>query len=476
MESQITTQLEQMKEDWNRRAIENACWYINTLRLDQTEEEFDRTGAEGVAQWILPELELLTQHADPRNLRFLEIGCGIGRMTRHLAAIFGEIHSTDVSGEMIARARTRLADLPNVHLNETSGADVGPLPDDYFDIVYSIFVFQHVPSKEAIRSTLVDAWRVLKPGGLLRFQTNGVTDEKFLAASKNTWVGETFPEAEVRQLARQLGARVVSIYGADTLYCFSTLRKPRRDELPDPHPQPLIEYHGRADDPGITAIPAAGNDAWLSLVVAGFDPDRADTNEIRVEIDGQRVVPRYAGQIRPHYARPLPPHAAQMLYVEAAIPPGITPGPRPVRLLIDAETASPAILVTIVAPLPTVPTIISFRNLVDFGTDIEVTGPKSAITICVVGLDQTASPDNVRLRVGGRELRPDYVGFDPNFAGYKVDLKLPVMGPEAEGPAEAQDTGSLAPGPASFELVFKGVASTPLPIDLQRQSSDGPEY
>ena len=224
MESQIITQLAKMKDDWNRRAVENACWYINTLRMDQTEEEFDQTGAEGVAQWILPELELLTQHADPRTLRFLEIGCGIGRMTRHLAAIFGEVHSTDVSGEMISRARARLADLPNVHLYETSGADVGPHPDNCFDIVYSIFVFQHVPTKEAIRSTLVDAWRVLKPGGLLRFQTNGVTDPTFLVAEKDTWVGETFPEADVRDLARELGARVVSIYAADTLYCFSTLR------------------------------------------------------------------------------------------------------------------------------------------------------------------------------------------------------------------------------------------------------------
>lgn len=458
MESQTTSQLEQMKEDWNRRAVENACWYINTLRLDQTEEEFDRTGAEGVAQWILPELELLTQHADPRTLRFLEIGCGIGRMTRHLAAIFGEIHSTDVSGEMISRARKRLADLPNVHLYETSGADVGPLPDDYFDIVYSIFVFQHVPSKEAIRSTLVDAWRVLKPGGLLRFQTNGVTAENFLSAEKNTWVGETFAEAEVRQLARQLGARVVSIYGADTLYCFSTLRKPRTGETPDPHPRPTIEYLGRADDPDIADIPAAGNDAWLSLVVAGFDPELADTNVIRVEIDGQLVVPRYAGQIRPHFARRLPSRAGLMLYVEAGIPPGIAPGLRPVRLIIDEQTASPAILVTVVAPLPTVTTIISFRNLVDFGTDIEVTGPKSAITLCVVGLDQTASTDNVRLRVAGMELRPDYVGYDANFAGYKVDLQLPQGGDR------------LAPGPTSFELVFKGVASTPLLIDLQQSA------
>lgn len=454
MESQIITQLAQMKDDWNRRAVENACWYINTLRMDQTEEEFDQTGAEGVAQWILPELELLTQHADPRTLRFLEIGCGIGRMTRHLAAIFGEVHSTDVSGEMISRARVRLADLPNVHLYETSGADVGPHPDNCFDIVYSIFVFQHVPTKEAIRSTLVDAWRVLKPGGLLRFQTNGVTDPTFLVAEKNTWVGETFPEADVRDLARELGARVVSIYAADTLYCFSTLRKPRSGENPDQDRQPLIEHYGRADDPTISDIPAAGNDAWLSLVVSGFDPELADTNEIRVEIDGQSVCPRYAGQIRPHYARSLPAAAARMLYLEAAIPSGIAPGARSVRLITSPTMATPSVEVTVIAPLPTVTTIISFRNLVDFGTDIEVTGPKSAITLCVVGLDETASVDNVVLQAAGLDLRPAYVGYDPNFAGYKVDLNLP------------QGEERLSAGPTNFILIFKGVASAPLLIDL----------
>jgi ubiquinone/menaquinone biosynthesis C-methylase UbiE len=124
------------------------------------------------------------------RLRFLEIGCGIGRMTRHLAAIFGEVHSTDVSGEMISRARVRLADLPNVHLYETSGADVGPHPDDCFDIVYSIFVFQHVPTKEAIRSTLdrclarPQAWRAAS------FPDQwGDGSDSFSSRQKNTWVG-----------------------------------------------------------------------------------------------------------------------------------------------------------------------------------------------------------------------------------------------------------------------------------------------
>lgn len=452
MESQIGRQLARMKEDWNRRAVENACWFINTLRLDQTEEEFDRSGVEGVAQWILPELELLTQDADPHGLKFLEIGCGIGRMTRPLAAIFGEIHATDVAGEMIARARARLADLDHVYFHETSGADVGPLPDDYFDIVYSIFVFQHVPTKEAIRATLVDAWRVLRPGGLLRFQTNGVTAESFLAFEKNTWIGESFTEAEVRDLARELGAQVVSVYGADTMYCFSTLRKPRRVAASTGAESLLIERFGRADDPEIVEIPAAGNEAWLALVVSGLDREVADTNLIRVEIGGIQVVPRYAGQLRPHYRQAADREG--LLYLEAPIPTGLAPGLTEVRVVAGGGISAPR-MVQIVESAPTATTIISFRNVVDYGTDIEVAGPKSVVTIFVVGLDGTATVGNVRLRVADREVTPDYVGYDASVASYKVDLRLPA--------GEDQ----LQPGPVSFELVFKGVPSTPLRIELQ---------
>jgi len=55
-----------------------------------------------VERLVRADLPLLTQGVIPR-LRLLEIGCGIGRMTRALAEIFGEVYATDVSGEMIRR-------------------------------------------------------------------------------------------------------------------------------------------------------------------------------------------------------------------------------------------------------------------------------------------------------------------------------------------------------------------------------------
>src|SRR5919198_2975144 len=95
----------EMRRDWDDRARRNAKWFINTLKLEQSEAEFDETGRRDVAAAVLDKLDQLAPNREPKSLRFLEIGCGIGRMTKFLAQAFGEVHATDVSPEMIEMAR-----------------------------------------------------------------------------------------------------------------------------------------------------------------------------------------------------------------------------------------------------------------------------------------------------------------------------------------------------------------------------------
>ena len=113
-----------MKRDWNDRARQDAKWFINTARLAQPEKDFDKDGARDVDRLVVSDLALLTQGKDPKQLRILELGCGIGRMTKHLASLFGEVHATDVSGEMINRAKERLTGTSNATLYETNGYDL----------------------------------------------------------------------------------------------------------------------------------------------------------------------------------------------------------------------------------------------------------------------------------------------------------------------------------------------------------------
>ena len=59
-------------------------------------------------------------------------------------------------------------------------------PDEKFDFVYSYAVFQHIPSREVVFSYLREARRVLKTGGMLRCQMNGLPPH---AKQYDTWSG-----------------------------------------------------------------------------------------------------------------------------------------------------------------------------------------------------------------------------------------------------------------------------------------------
>lgn len=169
-----------MKSDWDERARENAMYYIASGTEDWDEQAFSASGRESTEQLIVPDLDLITGDRSAKELTVLEIGCGVGRMTEHLAALFGAVDGVDVSGEMIERGRERLGRLPNVRLFETNGVDLAPFEGERFDFAFSFIVLQHVPYREVVVSYLRETHRVLKSGGLFKFQVHGVVDEAYL--------------------------------------------------------------------------------------------------------------------------------------------------------------------------------------------------------------------------------------------------------------------------------------------------------
>src|SRR5690606_37698425 len=98
--------------------------------------------------------------------RFLEIGCGPGRLMRPMSERCAEIHGIDVSDEMVARARRNLSGIDHAHAHVGTGSTLEKFEDQSFDFVYSYAVFQHIPSRDVVFSYLREAVRVLKPGGL----------------------------------------------------------------------------------------------------------------------------------------------------------------------------------------------------------------------------------------------------------------------------------------------------------------------
>jgi SAM-dependent methyltransferase len=103
----------------------------------------------------------------------LEIGCGVGRILQRLVqgVAPSKVIGVDISENMIRYARRSLPDGPNskIELHVNSGADLRMVESASVDFAYSNDVFIHIADSDVVLAYLSEAYRVLKVGGLFRF-------------------------------------------------------------------------------------------------------------------------------------------------------------------------------------------------------------------------------------------------------------------------------------------------------------------
>jgi SAM-dependent methyltransferase len=146
-----------MRAAWNERAKADARHYIETDHWDGDNDKFFALGEEIVHKIADPYLP-------PQRGLALDIGCGVGRLTRALSHRFDKAVGLDVSDEMIAQGAALQKGFPKVQLLATDGVAF-PVQTASVDFVFSYVVFQHMPTREVIAGNLKEAARVLKPGG-----------------------------------------------------------------------------------------------------------------------------------------------------------------------------------------------------------------------------------------------------------------------------------------------------------------------
>lgn len=121
-------------------------------------DDFSRTRA-----LVWPETTALFDKYIVQGDKILDLGCGNGRYLDYFEGKEVNYSGVDNSEKLIELAKNRY---PKANFQVADALNL-PFSDDFFDEVFSVAVFHHIPSEKLRVDFLKEAKRVLKPGGIL---------------------------------------------------------------------------------------------------------------------------------------------------------------------------------------------------------------------------------------------------------------------------------------------------------------------
>jgi SAM-dependent methyltransferase len=165
----------------------------------------------------------------PPDTRVLDVGCGVGRWSRLLAARGARVTGIDLSPTMIAQARLRahaanVADRCQFFVQDLSTLDIR----ERYDLVLGVTVLQHILDPESFRAALAALTAHLAPGGrlvLLEAAPSGRVERC------DSTVFNARPREVYLNMFRQCGLEVHALTGVDPAP-FRTLLLPHVGTLP----------------------------------------------------------------------------------------------------------------------------------------------------------------------------------------------------------------------------------------------------
>ena len=180
---------------YRARAAEYDDWWFRRGRYDN--------GPEWNAGWFaeVAEVEAALERFGPAG-DVLELACGTGLWTRHLARTAARLTAVDASPEVIALNRARVGEAPVEYVQ----ADIFDLRlPDLYDECFFGFWLSHVP-EERFAEFWDGVGRALRPGGRVFFVDSGI------GRSDRAHTRDRDPETELRRLSDGREFRIVKRY------------------------------------------------------------------------------------------------------------------------------------------------------------------------------------------------------------------------------------------------------------------------
>jgi SAM-dependent methyltransferase len=205
---------------WDAKAAENPYWYVSSYG-PYDERNLAEFWAAGPRIWhdLRHAIDYAPRHEDV----VVEIGCGVGRLTRAIAADVAHVHAFDISEGMLAVARR--SGPANASFHRGDGDTLGAVASGTADLAIAYCVFQHLPSLAVLERYLAEMRRVVKPDGTIAF-----------TLSPRTWDDALRPVLRVKQWFREK----VSRGGPRGLYQREWIGiRPRREAVHALSPVPL---------------------------------------------------------------------------------------------------------------------------------------------------------------------------------------------------------------------------------------------
>lgn len=144
------------------------------------------------------------------SFKTLQIGCGVGRIEKVLSPKVKEVYGVDISEAMITQVKQNVK-CKNAYFFVTDGESL-PFKDKHFDFIYSLLVFQHMPT-QMFEKNLKETLRVLKQNGKFLFQIP--IDEKEVMKKperKNPWLMRYYKRSEIKKMLKKYKFKIIKTY------------------------------------------------------------------------------------------------------------------------------------------------------------------------------------------------------------------------------------------------------------------------